>query len=217
MKSVGEAMSIGRTFKEALQKALRSLEIDSYGFETKNGGVETSLDSIRERLQTPNAQLLWYVAEALRMGMDVDELYQVSQIDPWFLDNIAQIIAFEKELQSHSAQSLAGQSLESLDPSLLRRAKQMGFSDVRLGRLLGVSEDAVRAQREQLDIIPVYKTVDTCAAEFVAHTPYLYSTYEEEAVTIPTTPPYSSTTIAIWTRRRCISWSRSSTSLVSGT
>ena len=181
MKSVGEAMSIGRTFKEALQKALRSLEIDSYGFETKNGGVETSLDSIRERLQTPNAQLLWYVAEALRMGMDVDELYQVCRIDPWFLDNIAQIIAFEKELQSHSAQSL-----ESLDPRLLRRAKQMGFSDVRLGYLLGVSEDAVRALRGQLDIIPVYKTVDTCAAEFVAHTPYLYSTYEEEDESQPT-------------------------------
>ncbi len=181
MKSVGEAMSIGRTFKEALQKALRSLEIDSYGFEATNGGAETSLDSIRERLQTPNAQRLWYVAEALRLGMDVDELYQVSRIDPWFLDNIAQIIAFEKELQSHSAQSL-----ESLDPSLLRRAKQMGFSDVRLGKLLGVSEDAVRVQREQLDIIPVYKTVDTCAAEFVAHTPYLYSTYEEEDESQPT-------------------------------
>ena len=185
MKSVGEAMSIGRTFKEALQKALRSLEIDSYGFETKNDGVETSLDSIRERLQTPNAQRLWYVAEALRLGMDVDELYQVSRIDPWFLDNIAQIIAFEKEVQSSKSQ-VQSRSSELIDSSLLRRAKQMGFSDVRLGRLLGVSEDAVRAQREQLDIIPVYKTVDTCAAEFVAHTPYLYSTYEEEDESQPT-------------------------------
>ena len=185
MKSVGEAMSIGRTFKEALQKALRSLEIDSYGFETTNGGIETSLDSIRKRLQTPNAQLLWYVAEALRMGMDVDELYQVSRIDPWFLDNIAQIIAFEKEVQSSKSQ-VESRSSELIAPSLLRRAKQMGFSDVRLGRLLGVTEDAVRAVREQLDIIPVYKTVDTCAAEFVAHTPYLYSTYEEEDESQPT-------------------------------
>ena len=185
MKSVGEAMSIGRTFKEALQKALRSLEIDSYGFETTNGGIEASLDSIRERLQTPNAQLLWYVAEALRLGMDVDELYQVSQIDPWFLDNIAQIIAFEKEVQSSKSQ-VQSRSSELIDFSLLRRAKQMGFSDVRLGHLLGVSQDAVRAQREQLGIIPVYKTVDTCAAEFVAHTPYLYSTYEEEDESQPT-------------------------------
>ncbi len=185
MKSVGEAMSIGRTFKEALQKALRSLEIDSYGFETTNGGIETSLDSIRKRLQTPNAQLLWYVAEALRMGMDVDELYQVSRIDPWFLDNIAQIIAFEKEVQSSKSQ-VESRSSELIAPSLLRRAKQMGFSDVRLGRLLGVTEDAVRAVREQLDIIPVYKTVDTCAAEFLAHTPYLYSTYEEEDESQPT-------------------------------
>ena len=185
MKSVGEVMSIGRTFKEALQKALRSLEIDSYGFETKNGGVETSLDSIRERLQTPNAQQLWYLAEALRLGMHVDELYQVSRIDPWFLDNIAQIMAFEKEVLSSKSQ-VQSRSSELIDSSLLRRAKQMGFSDVRLGCLLGVSEDAVRAQREQLDIIPVYKTVDTCAAEFVAHTPYLYSTYEEEDESQPT-------------------------------
>jgi carbamoyl-phosphate synthase large subunit len=117
--------------------------------------------------------------------MDVDELYQVSRIDPWFLDNIAQIIAFEKEVQSSKSQ-VQSRSSELIDSSLLRRAKQMGFSDVRLGRLLGVSEDAVRAQREQLDIIPVYKTVDTCAAEFVAHTPYLYSTYEEEDESQPT-------------------------------
>ena len=193
MKSVGEAMSIGRTFKEALQKALRSLEIDSYGFESTNGSVETPLDAIRVSLQTPNAQRLWYVAEALRLGVGVDELYQLSKIDPWFLDNIVQIVECEKEIQqargSGEATGSAAQPAEvvaALPPGLLRRAKQMGFSDVHLGRLLGVSEGDVRAERERLDVIPVYKTVDTCAAEFVAHTPYLYSTYEGEDESQPT-------------------------------
>ena len=201
MKSVGEAMSIGRTFKEALQKALRSLEIDSYGFESTlrlgseqaSGSVETPRDAILASLQTPNAQRLWFVAEALRLGMGVDELYQLSKIDPWFLDNIAQILECEKEIQrakgpeettGGTAQPTEG--VAALPPGLLRRAKQMGFSDVHLGRLLGVSEDAVRAERERLGVIPVYKTVDTCAAEFVAHTPYLYSTYEGEDESQPT-------------------------------
>ena len=209
MKSVGEAMSIGRTFKEALQKALRSLEIDSYGFESTlrldseqaNGspvlsgdeGVETPLDAMRASLQTPNAQRLWYVAEALRLGMGVDALYQLSKIDPWFLDNIVQIIECEKEVQQargpEEATGSASQPAEvvaALPPGLLHRAKQMGFSDVHLGRLLGVSERDIRAERERLDVIPVYKTVDTCAAEFVAHTPYLYSTYEGEDESQPT-------------------------------
>ena len=180
MKSVGEAMSIGRTFKEALQKALRSLEIDSYGFES----VETPPEALRASLQTPNAQRLWSVAEALRLGMDVDELYQLSKIDPWFLDNIAQIIECEQEIRPASGSGEA--AVAALPSGLLRRAKQMGFSDVHLGRLLGVSEDDVRAERERLDVIPVYKTVDTCAAEFVAHTPYLYSTYEGEDESQPT-------------------------------
>ncbi len=190
MKSVGEAMSIGRTFKEALQKALRSLEIDSYGFESTNGSVETPLDAIRASLQTPNAHRLWFVAEALRLGMSVDELYQLSKIDPWFLDNIVQIMECEKEIQqARGPQEDAAQQarvVAALPPGLLRRAKQMGFSDVHLGRLLGVSEGDVRAERERLDVIPVYKTVDTCAAEFVAHTPYLYSTYEGEDESQPT-------------------------------
>ena len=193
MKSVGEAMSIGRTFKEALQKALRSLEIDSYGFESTNGSVETPPDAMRASLQTPNAHRLWYVADALRLGMGVDELYQLSKIDPWFLDNIVQIVECEKEIQqtrgSGGGTGSAAQPAEvvaALPPGLLRRAKQMGFSDVHLGRLLGVSEGDVRAERERLDVIPVYKTVDTCAAEFVAHTPYLYSTYEGEDESQPT-------------------------------
>ena len=180
MKSVGEAMSIGRTFKEALQKALRSLEIDSYGFES----VETPPEALRASLQTPNAQRLWSVAEALRLGMGVDELYQLSKIDPWFLDNIVQIIECEQEIRPASGSGEA--AVAALPSGLLRRAKQMGFSDVHLGRLLGVSENDVRAERERLDVIPVYKTVDTCAAEFVAHTPYLYSTYEGEDESQPT-------------------------------
>ena len=180
MKSVGEAMSIGRTFKEALQKALRSLEIDSYGFES----VETSPEALRASLQTPNAQRLWSVAEALRLGMGVDELYRLSKIDPWFLDNIVQIIECEQEIRPASGSGEA--AVAALPSGLLRRAKQMGFSDVHLGRLLGVSENDVRAERERLDVIPVYKTVDTCAAEFVAHTPYLYSTYEGEDESQPT-------------------------------
>jgi carbamoyl-phosphate synthase large subunit len=186
MKSVGEAMAIGRTFKEALQKALRSLEIGTYGFEEKvwraedsrlesgvqEGLVSKEIEVLRERLRTPNAERLWYAADALRMGMSVDELYQLSKIDPWFLENLLQIVHFEQTLLTLDAQRLT--------PDALRAAKQMGFSDVRLARLLGCSEVEVRERREQWGIMPVYKTVDTCAAEFAAYTPYLYSTYEGE-------------------------------------
>ncbi len=193
MKSVGEAMAIGRTFKEALQKALRSLEIDSYGFEEKvQGRLESRVQSlestqrdsediratIQERLRTPNAERLWYVADALRFGMSVEELYSITKIDPWFLENISQIIQFEKAIQTRDARRLT--------PDVLSEAKRMGFSDVRLAQLLGCSEDDIRLQREQQGIVPVYKTVDTCAAEFVAHTPYLYSTYEGEDEARPT-------------------------------
>ncbi|MGE0682993.1 MAG: carbamoyl-phosphate synthase large subunit, partial [Candidatus Binatia bacterium] len=186
MKSVGEAMAIGRTFKEALQKALRSLEIGSYGFEERvwrsedddedNGPQPLTADEeqklMTDRLRRPNAERLWYVADALRSGMSVDELYQLTKIDPWFLENIHQIVQSEKKLLTLDARRLT--------PDALRAAKQMGFSDVRLARLLGCSEGEIRQQREQWGIKPVYKTVDTCAAEFVAHTPYLYSTYEGE-------------------------------------
>ena len=185
MKSVGEAMAIGRTFKEAMQKALRSLEIGSYGFEERVPSLKSQvqsqkevLETIQKRLHTPNAERLWYVADALRLGMSVEELYQITKIDPWFLENIAQIVQFEKEVQTWDL------GLGTWD--LLREAKQMGFSDVRLAQLLGCSEAEIRAKREQWGIVPVYKTVDTCAAEFVAHTPYLYSTYEGEDEAQPT-------------------------------
>ncbi len=194
MKSVGEAMAIGRTFKESLQKALRSLEIGSYGFEEKIWRADTegqslesrvqSLESpeselIRERLRTPNAERLWYVADALRMGMSIEEVYQLTKIDPWFLENLAQIVQFEQQLLTLDARQLTRDTL--------RAAKEMGFSDVRLARLLGCSEAEIRERREQWRLLPVYKTVDTCAAEFVAHTPYLYSTYEGEDEAQPST------------------------------
>ncbi|HJY83196.1 MAG TPA: carbamoyl-phosphate synthase large subunit, partial [Candidatus Binatia bacterium] len=199
MKSVGEAMAIGRTFKEALHKALRSLEIGSYGFEERvqspaaGGRHPEVFETIRKRLQTPNAERLWYVADALRLGMSIEELYQITKIDPWFLENIAQIVEFERQvhLQVSSLKSQVSNS-QTADaglptPDSLRFAKQLGFSDVRLAQLWQCSEAEIRAQREQWSILPVYKTVDTCAAEFVAHTPYLYSTYDGEDEAQPTT------------------------------
>ena len=193
MKSVGEAMAIGRTFKEALHKALRSLEIDRAGFTPAAGEPQARLAALRESLAVPHAGRLWAVADALRLGMDVDELSERTRIDPWFLGNVAQIIDCETAIERAAA---AGREADTgADPAalvrglpvgLLPRAKRMGFSDARLGQLLGVDEDAVRAERERTGLVPVYKTVDTCAAEFVAHTPYLYSTYEGEDESAPT-------------------------------
>ena len=166
MKSVGEAMAIGRTFKESLQKALRSLEVDSYGFDDKGRGEALTGAALEERLRVPNARRIWYVADAYRAGLDTARIFALSGIDPWFLRNIEQIVAEEKVL--------------TLEPAALRRAKEMGFSDVRIAQLTGSTEEAVRQARLGAGITAVYKTVDTCAAEFVAHTPYLYSTYEQE-------------------------------------
>jgi len=166
MKSVGEVMAIGRTFKESLQKAIRSLEIDSYGFDEKGRGPQLEGVALEEKLVVPNARRLWYLADAYRLGMTTERIAALSGIDPWFLENIRQIVAAEGEL--------------SVDPESLRRAKAMGFSDVRVARLTGTSEESVRQARLQNDIVPCYKTVDTCGAEFAAYTPYLYSTYEDE-------------------------------------
>jgi len=171
MKSVGEAMSMGRTFKEALHKAIRSMEIDSYGFEA----LDLKPEKIREGLRIPNAERVWIIAEALRQGLDIEEIFSLSKIDPWFLNNIKEIIDFEERLRTEP------------DPKqLLREAKEYGFSDRRIGDLCGLKEGQVREMRISLGIHATFKTVDTCAAEFVAYTPYLYSTYESECEAHPT-------------------------------
>ncbi len=166
MKSVGEAMAIGRTFKESLQKALRSLEIDSYGFDDKGRGDAVDRSEILTQLGSPSARRLWLVGEAYRFGFTTEEIHDACKIDIWFLENIRQIIEEEPRI--------------SLEPEALRRAKEMGFADVRIAALIECSEEEVRQARIAAGIEPVFKTVDTCAAEFAAYTPYLYSTYEQE-------------------------------------
>ncbi|MFP6663997.1 MAG: carbamoyl-phosphate synthase large subunit [Deltaproteobacteria bacterium] len=169
MKSVGEAMSIGRTFRESLQKALRSMEIGISGFDVE--GRELDEEHLRERLRVPNPQRLLLVAEAFRRGYSQEAVHELSKIDRWFLCAIEQIIRDEEEV------SVGG--VASLDPARLRELKRAGFSDIRLGDLCGVGAAAIAARREEFGLRPVFKTVDTCAAEFVAYTPYLYSTYED--------------------------------------
>jgi carbamoyl-phosphate synthase large subunit len=174
MKSVGEVMAIGRTFKEALQKAVRSLEQDRWGLTLEHPIAD--LEALRQKIRVPNVERCFALAEAYRRGLGTEELHALSGIDPWFLDGIREIVELEPLI---TAAGLA-------DLALLRRAKQMGFSDVRLGQLTGATEEEVRRTRLGAGIRPVYKMVDTCAAEFVAHTPYLYSTYEEEDEAPPT-------------------------------
>jgi len=174
MKSVGEVMAIGRTFKESLQKAMRSLEIDSYGFDDRGRGpAAPDRAALEEKLRVPNGRRLWYLGDAIRQGYTTEQLYELTRIDPWFLENVRQIIEFEGQLSAVPLGALG-------DAETLRKAKRMGFSDIRLAQLTKTSEEEVRQARLQRDIRPVYKIVDTCAAEFQAHTPYLYSTYESE-------------------------------------
>ncbi|OGL04418.1 MAG: carbamoyl phosphate synthase large subunit [Candidatus Rokubacteria bacterium RIFCSPLOWO2_02_FULL_68_19] len=168
MKSVGEAMAIGRTFKEALQKAIRSLEQDRWGLTLDKPLAD--LEELRAKLRIPNAERAFVIAEAYRRGIATQDIYALTRIDPWFLENIREIVEFEFELQR------AGLA----DPVVLRKAKQMGFSDRRIGELTGRTELEVRKSRLAQGIRATFKMVDTCAAEFVAYTPYLYSTYEEE-------------------------------------
>jgi carbamoyl-phosphate synthase large subunit len=169
MKSVGEAMAIGRTFKESLQKAMRSLEIGSHGFEPTQAGDD--LEAIRRRLREPNAERLWAIGDAFRAGMSVAEVAAESAVDPWFLRNVEEIVEAERR-------DLAPGPLA--DAARLRAAKAMGFSDVRVATLTGTGEDEVRAARAEAGIAAVYKRVDTCGAEFEAHTPYLYSSFDAE-------------------------------------
>ncbi|WP_297453046.1 carbamoyl-phosphate synthase large subunit [Persephonella sp.] len=165
MKSVGEVMAIGRTFKESIHKALRSLELGRYGFYM---GLEKESDEkIKENIVRPNADRLWYIAEAFRRGMEVEEIHQLSHIDKWFLTQIKEIIDFE--------QQLAEKTLASITDEELEQAKQWGFSDRELARLLKTSEEKIRERRLKVS----YKVVDTCAAEFKAYTPYFYSSYEK--------------------------------------
>ena len=167
MKSVGEVMAIGRTFKESLQKAMRSLEIDVYGFDRRlDRGLSKA--EILERVRRPTPDRLWYLADAMRAGVGIDEIYEASAIDPWFLGQIAQIVEMEQEISG--AGFLNGD--EANDN--LKRAKSYGFSDIHLGALTGKSEDDIRELRIRCGVRPVFKRVDTCAAEFEAHTPYLY-------------------------------------------
>ena len=184
MKSVGEAMAIGRTFKEALQKAMRSLEINSYGFETKlnlpEERREEALQVIREKLRIPNAQRLWYLGDAFRLGMTSAEIHHLSSIDPWFLEKIREIIETDKEIQSFRGEA------SEIGPNLMRSWKQMGFGDFRIAALTGVTEAEIRNLRKEKGIEAVFCSVDTCGAEFEAFTPYLYSTYEGEDESKPT-------------------------------
>ncbi len=181
MKSVGEVMAIGRTFKESLQKAIRSLEIGHAGFETPQGPPDESeaetLERLWQSIDVPRPGRLWALMEVLRRGGSIEELHTRSGIDPWFLRNLSQIEDFERGLSA---------AKEAERAVWLRPAKQMGFSDKRLADLWGMSEDAVRALRHEVDVRPVFKRVDTCGAEFEAHTPYLYSTYEDECESFPT-------------------------------
>ncbi|KFN51498.1 carbamoyl-phosphate synthase large subunit [Arenimonas composti] len=180
MKSVGEVMAIGRTFQESMQKALRGLETGKSGFDPTGdaGAGEEGLLKIRRELKEPGPERLFQVAEAFRAGMSVDDVFRLSFIDPWFLDQIEEIVAAEKEVQ---AAGLAG-----LDAPRLRALKRMGFADARLARLAGTDETAVRALRRAFGVRPVYKRVDSCAAEFATTTAYLYSTYEDECEALPT-------------------------------
>jgi carbamoyl-phosphate synthase large subunit len=175
MKSVGEAMAIGRTFKEALQKALRSMEIGRAGLD--NVPMLPSDDALRRSLATPGPERVFHIKQAFQLGFSLDEIHQLSMIDPWFLDNIKQIVEFEYALVE-AYQEKGG--LDALPPERLAEAKHHGFSDVQLARLLATTEKAVRDRRRALGLRPVFKSVDTCAAEFEAFTPYYYSTYERE-------------------------------------
>jgi carbamoyl-phosphate synthase large subunit len=177
MKSVGEAMAIGRTFKEALQKGLRSLEIGRAGLGV-DGKDRLDPARLREKLITPNWERIFYVQFALQCGMSVDTIAELTGIDPWFLSQIEQIVEVAGRVRSFE--------LKTVPSQLLRRAKRFGFSDRQLAYLLRSTEGEVRDRRHRDDNLPVYKRVDTCAAEFAAETPYMYSTYEEECESEPT-------------------------------
>jgi carbamoyl-phosphate synthase large subunit len=178
MKSIGEAMAIGRTFKEALQKAIRSLEIDRYSLDKKHIDGDLSLVQLKEKLRTNCWDKVWYVAEAFRRKLSTDVIFELTKIDPWFLNNIKDIVRLEEKIKSNG--------LAKLRSSDIREIKEYGFSDKYLASILKTEEPKLREHRQGLGVNAVYKTVDTCGAEFEAVTPYLYSTFEAECEANPT-------------------------------
>jgi carbamoyl-phosphate synthase large subunit len=193
MKSVGEVMAIGRTFKESLQKAIRSMELNMNGLSSREGldrGIPEGFDRpsvlerIRQHLRNPIAERLWHVADGMRLGLSNDDLFALTKIDPWFLEQIREFMQFEALLVGR-----AGKKPAVLEESLLWEAKELGFSDDRIAQLIGVTAASIRKQRTKAGQGKrgvTYKRVDTCAAEFEAHTPYLYSTYGSECEARPT-------------------------------
>lgn len=178
MKSVGETMAIGRTFKESFQKALRGLEVGSFGFGCDGrdlwGTPECpSVEAVRSSLVTPCEQRVWSLRYAMKYGMTLDEIHELTHIDPWFLENLQEIVEMEDVLRGVG-------SLEACDDATLRQAKRFGFSDRQLAMIWNTPEMEIRKERKRRGIVSVYKSVDTCAAEFEAYTPYYYSTYEDE-------------------------------------
>jgi carbamoyl-phosphate synthase large subunit len=181
MKSVGEAMAIGRTFNESFQKALRSLETGRAGWGCDKAEKLPSGEQIRAQLRTPNPDRIFAVRHALQQGITIEEIYELTGIDRWFLDKLQQLLDVEKFLKRTPLQQLTKEQLYEV--------KRDGYSDRQIAYATKTTEDEVRAYRKSLGIIPVYKTVDTCAAEFEAFTPYYYSTYEEETEVLPATKP----------------------------
>ncbi|MFM8253247.1 MAG: carbamoyl-phosphate synthase large subunit [Planctomycetota bacterium] len=186
MKSVGETMAIGRTFKESFQKALRGLEVGAFGFGCDGKDLwgtttQPSQEEIRAKLSTPNHERVWYIRYAFKSGMTVGEIHDLSGIDPWFLDQLEQLVELETELRRHS-------DIREVDTATLRHAKRNGFSDRQLATIWSSTELDVRQERKERGVVATFKSVDTCAAEFEAYTPYYYSTYESEDETPPKQP-----------------------------
>ncbi len=180
MKSVGEAMAIGRTFQESLQKALRSLETESYGFEPRLepvGDAEEAEPRLVQELRVPGAERIWYIADAFRFGFSLDRIYALTRIDRWFLAQIEELVELEKGIARRGARKRTRK--------LVRDWKRKGFSDRRLAQLLGTTEEKFRKERHALGVHPVFKRVDSCAAEFEATTAYMYSTYEDQCEAHP--------------------------------
>ena len=183
MKSVGETMAIGRTFKESFQKALRGLEVGSFGFGCDGKDLwgtdrQPNLDEIRAKLSTPNADRAWYLRYALKAGLTNADIHQLTNIDPWFLDQLSELVEMEDQLRGLP-------DFRQIDTATLKRAKQFGFSDRQLATIWGSNDFEIRELRKSRGVIATFKSVDTCAAEFEAYTPYYYSTYESEDETPP--------------------------------